>query len=75
MNEVRNRALDKFVIENTDEETVVHLTKTRGMKPLYDARPVELLHEELRRQMCGNWDFDKYHHNEKKELCHMLPMK
>ena len=53
------------MIKNTDEETVVHLMKTIGMKPLYDARPVELVHE-LRRQMCGNWDFDNYHHNEKK---------
>ena len=46
--------------------SIVHLMKTRGIKPLYDARPVELVHE-LRRQMCGNWDFDKYYHNEKKK--------
>ena len=53
------------MIENTDEEIVVYLMKTRGMKPLYNARPLELVHE-LRRQMCGNWDFDNYHHNKNK---------
>ena len=70
----RRHDFDEFVIENTDEQTIVHLMETRGIKPLYDARPVELVHE-LRRQMYRKCDFDKYYHNEKKELCQMLPMK
>jgi hypothetical protein len=64
LGELKKRELTDCVIEDASEEDLAKVMRSKGLKPLFDARRVELIHE-LRRQEY-NATVESYYHNNKK---------
>ena len=67
--EVRERGLEKDVAEGMDEEALVDVVKAKGILPIFEARPVRLIHE-LRRQARGMSIQTYYPDDKKRALPH-----
>ena len=69
LEEVGIRDLNKIVVEGATEEELSWAMRVKGVKPLFDARPVELIHE-LRRLDCTATVENYYYEGKKRARPH-----